>query len=536
MTAWCYYRLRSAASRRHGFAAFAAARAQGGAGATACQESPKHGVAPLERIHCREDGSVLLKHACKLGLEGIVSKLADAPYRSGRGHDWLKTKCSDRQELVIAGFDALDRGRACDRRAGRSAITTTASLRYAGRTGTGFTHKVARDLYRKLKSLRMTRRRSRPCRTKNAARASPIWVEPKLVAEVDFHGWTHGDAGAPILVPGRCARTSRPRRWCARSRQWPPASRDRRCGAARRSKRPPLSQQTSETNAGQRCRRHAVPSRPRLLGRRRRHQAEPRRILRRRSGPGCARTSPGRPISLVRCPDGAAGQCFFQKHVSAGISPEHLHQVAEKGDKIISIDDLAGLVSLVQGGVLEVHTRGSTDRASRQGRPAGVRPRSRPRHRLEGCGRGRARRARAPRGHQAQDAWSKRPAAKACTWCCRSSRRRGTRPRTSAAPSPRRWRRTHPTATSPARPRSKRNKRIFIDYLRNSREATAVAPYSTRARPGAPVSVPVDWSELGALKGANQFTVLNLPARLRRLRNDPWAGIGRIKQPLPKFK
>ncbi len=84
--------------------------------------------------------------------------------------------------------------------------------------------------------------------------------------------------------------------------------------------------------------------------------------------------------------------------------------------------------------------------------------------------------------------------------------------------------------------KSKRNNRIFIDYLRNSREATAVAPYSTRARPGAPVSAPVDWAELGALKSANQYTVLNLPARLARLRKDPWAGIGRIKQALPKPK
>ena len=86
------------------------------------------------------------------------------------------------------------------------------------------------------------------------------------------------------------------------------------------------------------------------------------------------------------------------------------------------------------------------------------------------------------------------------------------------------------TATKSGRP-----KRIFIDYLRNSREATAVAPYSTRARPGAPVSVPIEWSELGGLKSANQFTVLNLMQRLARRRKDPWAGIARVKQALPKL-
>jgi bifunctional non-homologous end joining protein LigD len=84
--------------------------------------------------------------------------------------------------------------------------------------------------------------------------------------------------------------------------------------------------------------------------------------------------------------------------------------------------------------------------------------------------------------------------------------------------------------------KAKRNKRIFVDYLRNSREATAVAPYSTRARPGAPVAVPIDWPELGSLKAANQYTVRNLIQRLSRQRKDPWAEIGRVKQSLPKLK
>ena len=84
--------------------------------------------------------------------------------------------------------------------------------------------------------------------------------------------------------------------------------------------------------------------------------------------------------------------------------------------------------------------------------------------------------------------------------------------------------------------KSRRSKRIFVDYLRNSREATAVAPYSTRARAGAPVSVPIDWSELGGLKAANQYTVENLPQRLSRMRSDPWAAIARIKQSLPTLK
>jgi bifunctional non-homologous end joining protein LigD len=81
-----------------------------------------------------------------------------------------------------------------------------------------------------------------------------------------------------------------------------------------------------------------------------------------------------------------------------------------------------------------------------------------------------------------------------------------------------------------------RDGRIFIDYLRNSREATSVAPYSSRARPGAPVSAPVSWEELGRTTGGGEFTVLNLQKRLARLKRDPWADIARVKQKLPNLK
>jgi bifunctional non-homologous end joining protein LigD len=77
---------------------------------------------------------------------------------------------------------------------------------------------------------------------------------------------------------------------------------------------------------------------------------------------------------------------------------------------------------------------------------------------------------------------------------------------------------------------------VFVDYLRNSREATAIVPYSSRARPGAPVAMPVAWTELGSLKSANQYTVRNAMQRLSQLKNDPWADIGRVKQALPEFK
>jgi len=139
-----------------------------------------------------ESGPVLLKQACKMGLEGIISKLTDAPYRSGRGREWLKAKCSDRQEFVVAGF-APSTADAHAVGALVLGVYDRGKLNYAGRTGTGFTHDTARSLYRTLQALK---RKSSPLGLvpkEERGRRGPIWVEPTMVVEVDFRGWTHGD-------------------------------------------------------------------------------------------------------------------------------------------------------------------------------------------------------------------------------------------------------------------------------------------------------------------------------------------------------
>jgi len=139
-----------------------------------------------------ERGPVLFKQACKMGLEGIVSKVADAPYHSGRGHEWLKAKCSDRQEFVVAGF-APSTADAHAVGALVLGVYSRGKLRYAGRTGTGFTHDTARELYRMLKARQRKDSPLDPVPKEERGRRGPIWVEPKMVVEVDFHGWTHGD-------------------------------------------------------------------------------------------------------------------------------------------------------------------------------------------------------------------------------------------------------------------------------------------------------------------------------------------------------
>jgi bifunctional non-homologous end joining protein LigD len=468
-----------------------------------------------------EPGTTLLRHACKMGLEGIVSKVADAPYRSGRSHDWVKTKCSDRQEFVVAGVVPST----ADAHAVGALVLgfyERGKLHYAGRTGTGFTRELARTLYRKLTALKSTKTPLETVPAQERSARKPIWVEPKVVVEVEFHGWTHGGRVRQASFQG--VREDKAAKDVVRENAIAAASRT--SGV----KRAVLVKKTDVNVAGV-------------------HLTHPDRVY--WDDVGVTKHDladfyvqvwkwmrphlVGRPIALVRCPEGAMGQCFFQKHARAGIPTEHLHLVHEKGDKIISVDDLDGVIALVQGGVLEIHTRGTTiDNRERADRlifdldpgpgtswkdvVAAARD---VRDRLEGIKLKNFLKTSGGNGLHVvlpikPTPWEEAKAfAKAVA-------------EAMEADEPGRY---VSTAT-----KAKRNKRIFVDYLRNSREATAVAPYSTRAREGAPVSVPIDWSELGNLKAANQYTVQNLMQRLSRRGKDPWATIGRIKQSLPKLR
>jgi bifunctional non-homologous end joining protein LigD len=244
---------------------------------------------------------------------------------------------------------------------------------------------------------------------------------------------------------------------------------------------------------------------------------------------------PGRVIAVVRCPEGASGQCFFQKHARAGIPTEFLHLVPDKGDKVISVDDLDGLIALVQGGALEIHIRGSTiDHLGSADRlvfdldpgpglkfPDVVAAARDVRARLKRIKLTSFVKTTGGKGLHVVVPIKPAPWAVAKDFCHQVAL-------SMEKDDPDRY---LSTAT-----KAQRNNRIFVDYLRKSTEATAIAPYSTRARPGATVAVPVDWSELGSLKTANQYTVQNVMQRMGKLRKDPWATMGRTKQALPKFK
>jgi bifunctional non-homologous end joining protein LigD len=243
-----------------------------------------------------------------------------------------------------------------------------------------------------------------------------------------------------------------------------------------------------------------------------------------------------RPLSLLRCPDGTKGECFFQKHASAGLDETYLKTVIDKNRRqIIAVEDIEGLLALVQAGVLEVHVRGSMI------------------DRLDICDRivfdidpggdvgwsevvAAARDVRERLASIDLASFVKLSGGKGLHVVLPIAGADWDTIKTFAQAVALAMNADAPDRYVAKMTKSLRAGKIFVDYLRNSLEQTSVAAYSTRARTGAPVSVPVTWEELARTKGGNQYTVLNLAKRLENLKGDPWKDMGRVKQKLPDLR
>jgi bifunctional non-homologous end joining protein LigD len=243
-----------------------------------------------------------------------------------------------------------------------------------------------------------------------------------------------------------------------------------------------------------------------------------------------------RPLALVRCPDGTTGECFFQKHASAGLSQKNLRTVIDKNKRqVLAVEDLDGLLSLVQAGVLEVHVRGSRI------------------DRLDICDRivfdidpgegvawseivAAARDVRERLAAVDLDSFVKLSGGKGLHVVLPIAGADWETTKSFAQAVALAMTRDSPERYVAKITKSLRKGKIFVDYMRNSLEQTSIAAYSTRARTGAPVSVPVTWEELGRTKAGSQYTVLNLSKRLASVKRDPWKDIERVKQELPDLR
>jgi bifunctional non-homologous end joining protein LigD len=453
------------------------------------------------------DARTIFQHACQMGLEGLISKRADAPYRSGRTTTWIKSKCTLSEELIIIGYVPSSTSRQAVGSLVLGFYDKGKQLVHAGRAGTGFTDETALALRSGLEVIE-TKKPNFKQPIERESLEGVRWVEPRLVADIQFRGWS----------PDRLLRQAAFK-------------------GIREDKAPEdvvLEEPWKRTGT----RMKEVASDAKL--------SHPDRILWPQDGitkQGLAEFYTdiadwilphvtGRVLSLVRCPGGVGKSCFYAKHIWEGAGKAFEPVDVGEAEPMMAIRDIDGLLTLVQANVLEIHPWGSRvekleqpdriifdldpgeDVAWEEVIAAAVEVKER----LKALGLDSFVKTTGGKGLHVvspivpQAPWDK---VKAFT---------KTFAEAMAADS---------SKYLAVMSKSRRKGRIFVDYLRNGRGATAVAAYSTRARNGAAISVPLTWSELQTGIRANHFTIDNLRQRLSHRKRDPWAGFFSLKQKLP---
>jgi bifunctional non-homologous end joining protein LigD len=483
--------------------------------------------------HQRGRGPDFFRLACHHRLEGIIAKRRDRPYRPGRSRDWLKIKCRNVDEFVVIGFTEPE-----GRRHGFGALLLgyhdkEGGLRYAGRVGTGFSDAQLGELRQLLDAL--ARKKPTVVLPGGVSAKGVHWTEPRLVAQVRYAGWTSDAILRHSSYEGlRADKTPEEVVY-----DMAPAKGD--------AVEAPLTPDEGQNPSRLAHHSASAPARDGSINFAGVRLSNPERVLYPEQGitklalaqyyeaikdwalPHLAQ----RPLSLLRCPEGYDKQCFYQKHLSSGV-PDALSriEITEKSvaGTYLVIEDLAGLIAVVQMGVLEIHPWGSTvkkletpDRITFDFDPDVGLPwvqvtaaAIEMREALAGIG---------------LQSFVKTTGGKGLHVVAPVAPRLGW----DAIKEFSRWVATRFVTAYPERftinmAKSARTGRIFIDYLRNGRGATAVGAYSSRARAGAPVATPLFWEEVERGVAPSAFTVESLPARLAGLESDPWAGMSKLRQ------
>ena len=435
---------------------------------------------PLRFVeHFSQAGKAVLESACRMDLEGVVSKRLDAPYRSGRSDTWLKAKCGGGQEVIIAGY-ATTKGAF---RSLIAAVRRDGELVHVGRIGTGYGKAVVDRILPKLKALETD---ASPFGKGGPKGGKDVhWLKPELVAEINFAGWT-GD-GHLRHASFKGLREDKPAEEVVRET---PA----KGKAAPKPKAPDnvvLGVSLSNPDKALWPRAGKEPAVTKL---------DLARYLEAVADQMLPHIK-GRPCSVIRTPDGIEGkQRFFQRHAGAGTS-SLITLVDVKGDKqpYLRFDSAEALIAGAQSGATEFHPwNGAPNDIEYAGRlvfdldpdptvdfAAVVEASKAVRDRLEALGLNCFLKTTGGKGLHVvtplkTDGRSKVPWPEAKAFAREVCAR-------MAADEPDRY--------TIVLSKKARGGRIFLDYLRNDRTSTAVAPYSPRARPGATVSMPIAWTQ-----------------------------------------
>jgi bifunctional non-homologous end joining protein LigD len=483
--------------------------------------------------HIDGDGDAAFELAGRQHFEGIISKRADRPHHPGRSDDWRKTKQLASDEFAVVGYTA-PRGS----RTGFGSLLLAKpdpehGWRYVGRVGTGFNDELMRVVTKKLAG-RGSRTPTAHVGTTDTDLRTATWFPPRFVVEVFFRGMgrqqllrqpslkavrTDKDVADLVDSDRAAAPPDLPRGKTIVKKTTKAAKKTAGTKSVARGL-PALSSPSKVLFPESRITKQDVWDYYLAVA----DQLLPEIV--------------GRPLSVIRCPAGIKQPCFFQKHLTSGldlVSTVKLKEESGISAHYLVVEDLAGLMELVQFNALEFHPWGShaddPDKADRvvfdlDPGPGVPFPEIKKaavdiRRRLEELELTSFLRVSGGKGLHVVV-----PLNPGCDWGLTKDFARGFA-EALAQSEPLRF---VATAT-----KSKRNKRIFVDYLRNGRGATAVASYSMRARPGAPVALPLPWSDLGKLQKANAFTIQDVITKLRRRRKDPWQGITRLKQNLARW-
>ena len=437
--------------------------------------------------HVVGHGAEMIAKSCSMGLEGIVSKLADAPYPGGRQKSWLKSKCIKRQEFVIIGYTATRTGpRAIG--ALHLGYNQNGEMKYAGKVGTGFGMKDARELYERLAKLSTKTPAVKGLSRKihNAAH----WVMPVLKCEVSFTEWTDdGHIRHPSFQ------------------------------GLREDKEPQEVTMEKHTVTPKSAQRKPTADRIDVLGV---SVSHPDRFIFKEIGvtkgelaeyyaaaaTWILKDISGHPVSLLRCPEGTAGDCFYQRNPGTGLGPDvkpFRWNHKGKSYEYLYINNEKGLIEFVQMGAIELHPWGARveridypdrlifDLDPDEGVPFdAVKLAAKDlRRRLADKGLDSFLKCTGGKGLHVRV-----PLAEKDNW---------TKVKAFGAAVAEEMVRDVPVAYVSTMNKAKRKGKIFVDYFRNDYTATAIADFAVRARPGAPVAVPIEWKELDKLAAANQF-------------------------------
>ncbi len=455
------------------------------------------------------------------GVEGIVSKRCDAPYLQSRSDSWVKVKHEDSDEFLVIGYT-----RPKGARTGFGSLLMAArdgnSLRYVGRVGTGFDDATLCDLAKQLLALSQDAANVAIPAHATISAKDVHWVKPRLVAEVAFRGW--GKEGLLRQAAFKRLRVDK----SAGDLLSEPTS------ASSKPSSQPSSKLSSKLSAGVKIthpERLVYTSAKLSKG----QVAEYYRAV----APWMLHELVNRPLSLVRCPGGAESACFFQKHYLESLGPAVKSVALRQKDGVeqyIYVDDEEGLLALVQMNTLEFHPWGSRIDAPEQpdrmvfdlDPDEGV-----PWKRIVAA----AREVRGKLREVGLESFVRVTGGKGLHVV--APIRRGP-----SWDEVKRFCEAFANAMVAHRPqeyvatmsKAKRTDRIFIDWLRNARGSTSVTSWSLRARPGAPVAVPLRWEDLGRVPAANAFDLARAARRAAALTADPWAGIDNLAQSLPRAR